>query len=251
MTKATKALASAAASAANLFAMRDMPSPARSGGLVCGSGGRESRPDAPVEAWHGCGRSRGESFARGGGQAPGGRGRRWVIAWKATCSRSATAMSCVRAGSGRTPTTAPATARSAIASIRARSTASTSAAWWWRAWCTFRATCWPATGPAALRRRAAPRTPRRTAVIDVMTGKQGGPLADLAGLIGKEMPARRAPITFDLVEGKGTLEDRRDRRGGDGALPRPDGRGDDAATRASSPPSPARRPMSPGRSSSG
>ena len=44
------------------------------------------------------------------------------------------------------------------------------------------------------------------AVIDAMTGKRGGPLADLAGLIGKEMPARRAPITFDLVEGKGTLK---------------------------------------------
>ena len=36
------------------------------------------------------------------------------------------------------------------------------------------------------------------AVIDAMTGKKGGPLADLAGLIGKEMPTRRAPITFDL-----------------------------------------------------
>jgi len=44
------------------------------------------------------------------------------------------------------------------------------------------------------------------AVIDAMTGKKGGPLADLAGLIGNEMPARRAPITFDLVEGKGTLK---------------------------------------------
>ena len=44
------------------------------------------------------------------------------------------------------------------------------------------------------------------AVIDAMTGKKGGPLADLAGLIGDEMPAKRAAITFDLVEGKGTLK---------------------------------------------
>jgi hypothetical protein len=43
------------------------------------------------------------------------------------------------------------------------------------------------------------------AVIDVLTGKKGGPLADLAALIGNELPAQRAPIVFDLVEGKGTL----------------------------------------------
>lgn len=44
------------------------------------------------------------------------------------------------------------------------------------------------------------------AVIEVMTGKKGGPLADLAQLIGEEMPAKRAPITFELKEGRGHLK---------------------------------------------
>jgi hypothetical protein len=43
------------------------------------------------------------------------------------------------------------------------------------------------------------------AVIDAMSGKKGGPLADLAGLIGEEMPAKRAAITFDLVKARARL----------------------------------------------
>jgi hypothetical protein len=42
-------------------------------------------------------------------------------------------------------------------------------------------------------------------LMRVFTGRLGGPLADLAQLIGEEMPPRRAPITFTLFEGKGTL----------------------------------------------
>jgi hypothetical protein len=34
-------------------------------------------------------------------------------------------------------------------------------------------------------------------------GEKGGPLADLAHLVGEEIDARRAPITFTVVEGKG------------------------------------------------
>jgi hypothetical protein len=43
------------------------------------------------------------------------------------------------------------------------------------------------------------------AVAAVLTGKKGGPMADLAALIGEELPIRRAPITFDLEEGRGRL----------------------------------------------
>jgi hypothetical protein len=44
-----------------------------------------------------------------------------------------------------------------------------------------------------------------TALVDVLTGRRGGPLADLAGLIGEELEAKRASITFEIAEGKGTL----------------------------------------------
>ncbi len=45
-----------------------------------------------------------------------------------------------------------------------------------------------------------------SAVVDLLTGKKGGPLADLAALIGTELDAKRAPVIFELVEGKGTLK---------------------------------------------
>ena len=41
------------------------------------------------------------------------------------------------------------------------------------------------------------------AIIDVLTGKKGGPLADLAQLIDDEMEPGRAPIVFELEQGKG------------------------------------------------
>jgi hypothetical protein len=44
-----------------------------------------------------------------------------------------------------------------------------------------------------------------TAIIEVLTGRRGGPLADLAALIGEELEAKRAPITFEVAEGKGTF----------------------------------------------
>ena len=44
-----------------------------------------------------------------------------------------------------------------------------------------------------------------SAIVDVLTGKRGGPLTDLAQLIGEEFEPQRAAITFDLSEGKGTL----------------------------------------------
>jgi len=44
------------------------------------------------------------------------------------------------------------------------------------------------------------------ALLDVWTGKLGGPVADLAALIGEVVAVERAPITYELNEGKGTLK---------------------------------------------
>jgi hypothetical protein len=44
------------------------------------------------------------------------------------------------------------------------------------------------------------------ALLDVWTGKLGGPVADLAGLIGEVVSVEQAPITYELNEGKGTLK---------------------------------------------
>ena len=43
------------------------------------------------------------------------------------------------------------------------------------------------------------------ALLRAFRGELGGPLADLAGLIGEEVDVRRAPITFTVAEGKGRL----------------------------------------------
>ncbi len=44
------------------------------------------------------------------------------------------------------------------------------------------------------------------ALLNAFTGKLGGPLADLAQLVGEVITVERVPITFDLVEGKGKLK---------------------------------------------
>ena len=43
------------------------------------------------------------------------------------------------------------------------------------------------------------------ALLSDFTGKQGGPVADLAALIGEVVKVERAPITFEVKEGRGTL----------------------------------------------
>jgi hypothetical protein len=43
------------------------------------------------------------------------------------------------------------------------------------------------------------------ALLNVFTGKLGGPLADFAQLIGEVIAVERAPITFTVEEGKGSL----------------------------------------------
>ncbi len=44
------------------------------------------------------------------------------------------------------------------------------------------------------------------ALLDVFTGKLGGPVADLAQLIGEVVSVERVPITFQVAEGKGNLK---------------------------------------------
>jgi hypothetical protein len=44
------------------------------------------------------------------------------------------------------------------------------------------------------------------AILSVYTGEKGGPVADLAQLIGEVVAVERAPITFDVVEGQGELK---------------------------------------------
>lgn len=44
------------------------------------------------------------------------------------------------------------------------------------------------------------------AILKVYTGKLGGPVADLVKLIGEVVSVERAPITFDVQGGKGTLK---------------------------------------------
>jgi hypothetical protein len=46
---------------------------------------------------------------------------------------------------------------------------------------------------------------QQQAILDAFTGKLGGPLADAARLIGEIVGVERAPITFDVKEGKGRL----------------------------------------------
>lgn len=51
--------------------------------------------------------------------------------------------------------------------------------------------------------RATPR--QKQAILDAWTGKLGGPLADLAQLVGEVVGVHDAPVEFRLERGKGTL----------------------------------------------
>jgi len=44
------------------------------------------------------------------------------------------------------------------------------------------------------------------AILSVYTGEKGGPVADMAQLVGEVVAVERAPITFGVVEGKGQLK---------------------------------------------
>jgi hypothetical protein len=43
------------------------------------------------------------------------------------------------------------------------------------------------------------------AILSAFTGALGGPLADIAQLVGEVVAVERQPISFDVVDGKGTL----------------------------------------------
>jgi hypothetical protein len=44
------------------------------------------------------------------------------------------------------------------------------------------------------------------AMLDAFSGKLGGPLADLAQLVGERVAVERAPISHEIVDGAGTLK---------------------------------------------
>jgi hypothetical protein len=46
---------------------------------------------------------------------------------------------------------------------------------------------------------------QQEALLNVFTGKLGGPLADFAQLIGEVVTVERVPITFEVEEGKGSI----------------------------------------------
>jgi hypothetical protein len=52
--------------------------------------------------------------------------------------------------------------------------------------------------------RATPEQER--AIVDLFSGKLGGPVANLAGLYGEVVRVEKAPITFEVTEGKGHLK---------------------------------------------
>jgi hypothetical protein len=47
---------------------------------------------------------------------------------------------------------------------------------------------------------------QQAALLNVFTGQLGGPVADLAALIGEVVAVERVPITFDVVQGKGYIK---------------------------------------------
>ncbi len=47
---------------------------------------------------------------------------------------------------------------------------------------------------------------QQDALVNVWSGKLGGPVADVAGLVGEVVSVERAPITYDIREGKGIIK---------------------------------------------
>lgn len=47
---------------------------------------------------------------------------------------------------------------------------------------------------------------QQEAILNVWTGKLGGPVADLAGLIGEVVAVEKVPVEFSVTEGKGTFK---------------------------------------------
>jgi hypothetical protein len=47
---------------------------------------------------------------------------------------------------------------------------------------------------------------QRDAILSAFTGELGGPLADVAQLVGEVVAVEQTPISFEVVDGKGTLK---------------------------------------------
>src|SRR5262249_44916659 len=47
---------------------------------------------------------------------------------------------------------------------------------------------------------------QQEALLKVYTGKAGGPIADIAKLVGEVVAVERVPIRFDVNEGRGTIK---------------------------------------------
>ncbi len=47
---------------------------------------------------------------------------------------------------------------------------------------------------------------QQQALVDLWSGKLGGPVADLAQLVGEVVSVERVPITYEIQEGKGTIK---------------------------------------------
>ena len=125
---------------------------------------------------------------------------------KAACSRSAPATCCARAGSARTPTTRPVTRRSPGASRRASIegvdvsglTIAVSAH-------IPENILIPKSWKAAVFVDDRSTDAQQDALLKLFTGQLGGPVADLAGLIGEVTGVERVPIGFTVEGGKGRL----------------------------------------------
>ena len=85
---------------------------------------------------------------------------------------------------------------------------------------------------------------QEAALLAAFRGEKGGPLADLAQLVGEEVAARRAPITFTVDARQGHAPHRRSGPRRHGTLSGPERSSRPSWSRASSPPSPAHPPMS-------
>ena len=121
------------------------------------------------------------------------------------CSRCARAASSARAAWERIRTAASASRCCRTTSPRARSGAWTSRAGRSRTSSTSRVTCSRRAGWW----RGSSTTGRRTgssSAGDAYSGALGGPLADLAGLVGEVLTVERVPISHQVVDGVGTLD---------------------------------------------
>jgi len=63
----------------------------------------------------------------------------------------------------------------------------------------------PASGKVAIFVDARATDEQMQALVDAYSGKLGGPLADLAGLVGEVLDVRRASISHEIRDGAGTL----------------------------------------------